>query len=161
MLRSTAQISFSELYMERSTRRSEFFKRLYTLIHWEMYGEKNKKNTSKRPGIKGHFAYSGISLFKMMLLIHWYDRSDVGTEELVKELLICMRFCDFRLENQIPDHTTLCKFRNEIVDKKSYELLLKKINKELEKHQAIVKTGVIVDAIITVSPLAPKGLLPM
>ncbi|XOD67801.1 MAG: hypothetical protein ACMUEL_07865 [Flavobacteriales bacterium Tduv] len=26
MLRSIAQISFSELYMERSTRRSEFFK---------------------------------------------------------------------------------------------------------------------------------------
>ncbi|XOD66851.1 MAG: hypothetical protein ACMUEL_02130 [Flavobacteriales bacterium Tduv] len=30
-------------------------------------------------------------------------------------------------------------------------------NKELEKHQAIVKTGVIVYASITVSPFAPKG----
>ncbi|XOD68033.1 MAG: hypothetical protein ACMUEL_09220 [Flavobacteriales bacterium Tduv] len=27
ILRSTSQISFSELYMERSSRRSEFFKR--------------------------------------------------------------------------------------------------------------------------------------
>ncbi|XOD67592.1 MAG: hypothetical protein ACMUEL_06590 [Flavobacteriales bacterium Tduv] len=35
MLRRTAQISFSELYMERSTRRSEFFKSLNTLTHWE------------------------------------------------------------------------------------------------------------------------------
>ncbi|XOD68017.1 MAG: hypothetical protein ACMUEL_09125 [Flavobacteriales bacterium Tduv] len=32
MLRSTAQIIFSELYRERSTRRSQFFKRLNTLI---------------------------------------------------------------------------------------------------------------------------------
>ncbi|XOD67229.1 MAG: transposase [Flavobacteriales bacterium Tduv] len=70
----------------------------------------------------------------------------------------CMRFCVFRLDNQIPDHTTLCIFRNEIVAKKAYERLLKKINKELEKHQAIVKTGVIVDASITVSPFAPKGV---
>ncbi|XOD68229.1 MAG: transposase [Flavobacteriales bacterium Tduv] len=43
----------------------------------------------------------------------------------------CMRFCGFRLENQIPNHTTLCRFKNEIVAKKAYELLLKKINKEL------------------------------
>ncbi|XOD67180.1 MAG: transposase [Flavobacteriales bacterium Tduv] len=79
----------------------------------------------------------------------------------MKESLSCMRFCGFQLEDQIPAHTTLCRFRNEIVSKKAYESLLKKINKELEKHQAIVKTGVIVDASITVRPFAPKGeLLP-
>ncbi|XOD66913.1 MAG: hypothetical protein ACMUEL_02495 [Flavobacteriales bacterium Tduv] len=68
-----------------------------------------------------------------------------------------MQFCVFRLENQIPDHAILCRFRNEMVTKKEYELLLKKINKELEKHQAIVKIRVIVDASITVSHFAPKG----
>ncbi|XOD68157.1 MAG: transposase [Flavobacteriales bacterium Tduv] len=59
--------------------------------------------------------------------------SDVGTEKLVKDSIGCMLFCGFRLEDQIPDHTTLCRVRNEIVAKKAYELLLKKINKELEK----------------------------
>ncbi|XOD67146.1 MAG: hypothetical protein ACMUEL_03900 [Flavobacteriales bacterium Tduv] len=53
---------------------------------------------------------------------------------------------------------SLCRFRNKIVAKKAYESLLKNINKELEKHQVIVKTGVIVDASITESPLAPKGV---
>ncbi|XOD66505.1 MAG: transposase [Flavobacteriales bacterium Tduv] len=48
----------------------------------------------------------------------------------MKESLSCMRFCGFRLEDQIPDHTTLCRFCNEIVAKKVYENLLKKINKE-------------------------------
>ncbi|XOD67643.1 MAG: transposase [Flavobacteriales bacterium Tduv] len=50
-----------------------------------------------------------------------------------------MIFCDFRLEDQIPDHTTLCKFRNEIVAKKAYDRLLKNINKELEKYQVILQ----------------------
>ncbi|XOD67142.1 MAG: transposase [Flavobacteriales bacterium Tduv] len=77
--------------------------------------------------------------FKSLVLF-----SDLGTEELVKESLSCIRFCGFRLEDQIPYYTTLCRVRNEIVAKKAYERLLKKINKELEKHQAIVKTGVIV-----------------
>ncbi|XOD67945.1 MAG: transposase [Flavobacteriales bacterium Tduv] len=31
----------------------------------------------------------------MILLSHWYDFSDVGTEELMKESLSCMRFCGF------------------------------------------------------------------
>ncbi|XOD66734.1 MAG: transposase [Flavobacteriales bacterium Tduv] len=35
----------------------------------------------------------------MMLLSHWYDLSNVGTEELVKESLSCMFFCCFRLED--------------------------------------------------------------
>ncbi|XOD67597.1 MAG: transposase [Flavobacteriales bacterium Tduv] len=42
-----------------------------------------------------------------------------------------MRFCYFQLKDQIPDHTKLCRFRNEIVAKKVYECLLKKINKGL------------------------------
>ncbi|XOD67898.1 MAG: transposase [Flavobacteriales bacterium Tduv] len=51
-----------------------------------------------------------------------------------------MHFCGFQLKDQIPDHTTLYRFRNEIVVKKECELLLKEINKELEKHQAMIKT---------------------
>ncbi|XOD67309.1 MAG: hypothetical protein ACMUEL_04915 [Flavobacteriales bacterium Tduv] len=33
ILRRTSKIRFSELYMEPSTKRSEFFKKLNTLIH--------------------------------------------------------------------------------------------------------------------------------
>ncbi|XOD68202.1 MAG: transposase [Flavobacteriales bacterium Tduv] len=105
----------------------------------ERDGERNKKNISKSQEIKGQPAYSEISLFKMMFLSHWYDLSDVGTEELVKKSLSCMRFCCFRLENQITNYTILCRFCNEIVAKKEYEFLLKNINKELENHQEIIK----------------------
>ncbi|XOD66978.1 MAG: hypothetical protein ACMUEL_02880 [Flavobacteriales bacterium Tduv] len=65
----------------------------------------------------------------------------------------------FSIRKSDPDHTTLCKVRNEIIAKKVYKLLLKKINKELEKHQTIVKTRVIVDGSITVSRFAPKGIV--
>ncbi|XOD67331.1 MAG: transposase [Flavobacteriales bacterium Tduv] len=99
MLRSTAQISFTQLYMERSTRKSAFFKKLNTLIHWEMMEKEIRKIYQKGQGIKGQPAYSGISLFKMMLLSHLYNLSKVKTEELVKESLSGIRFCFFRLED--------------------------------------------------------------
>ncbi|XOD68062.1 MAG: hypothetical protein ACMUEL_09395 [Flavobacteriales bacterium Tduv] len=56
--------------MERSARRSEFFKRLNILIYWERIEKKNKKNVSKSPGNKRQPAYSGIPLFKIILLSH-------------------------------------------------------------------------------------------
>ncbi|XOD67044.1 MAG: transposase [Flavobacteriales bacterium Tduv] len=93
----------------------------------------------------------------IILLSYLYDLSDVGTEEVVKESLSFMSFCGFRFEDQISYHTTLCRFRNKIVAKKAYDRLLKKINEALEKNQTIVKTGVIVDSSITVSPFTPKG----
>ncbi|XOD68183.1 MAG: transposase [Flavobacteriales bacterium Tduv] len=109
--------------------------------------------------MKGQATYNGISLFKMVLLSNWYDLSDIGTEELVKNSINYMRFCGFRLEDNIPDHTTLYKVCNEIIVKKAYKSLLKKMNKELEKNQTILKTGVIVDANITVRPFLPRDLL--
>ncbi|XOD67435.1 MAG: hypothetical protein ACMUEL_05655 [Flavobacteriales bacterium Tduv] len=82
MLRIIEQISFSELYMERSTKRSEFFQKIKHLDSLGRDGERNKKNILKNQGIKGQPTYSGISLFKMMLLSNWCDLSNVGTENL-------------------------------------------------------------------------------
>ncbi|XOD66951.1 MAG: hypothetical protein ACMUEL_02715 [Flavobacteriales bacterium Tduv] len=54
MLRSSARISFSELNMKRSSRKSEFFKRLKTLIHWEVGGKEIRKTDQKGQGIKSN-----------------------------------------------------------------------------------------------------------
>ncbi|XOD66874.1 MAG: hypothetical protein ACMUEL_02265 [Flavobacteriales bacterium Tduv] len=93
--RSTEQISFSELYMERSTKRSKFFQKVKNLDSLGRDGERNKKNISKRPGNKSNLLTVEYRYLTMMLLSKWYDLSDVGTEELVKEALSCMRFCVF------------------------------------------------------------------
>ncbi|XOD66791.1 MAG: hypothetical protein ACMUEL_01780 [Flavobacteriales bacterium Tduv] len=34
----------------------------------------------------------------MILLSHWYDLSDVGTEELVKDYIFCIRLCNLSIE---------------------------------------------------------------
>ncbi|XOD66999.1 MAG: hypothetical protein ACMUEL_03020 [Flavobacteriales bacterium Tduv] len=46
------------------------------------YIKKNKKNISKKTGNKRSTCLTVvISLFKMILLSHWYDLSNVGTEK--------------------------------------------------------------------------------
>ncbi|XOD67701.1 MAG: hypothetical protein ACMUEL_07210 [Flavobacteriales bacterium Tduv] len=59
MFRSTAEVSFSELYMERSTKRNDFFKMLKTGDPLGKDREGNNKNYQKGQGTNGQPAYSG------------------------------------------------------------------------------------------------------
>jgi IS5 family transposase len=61
------------------------------------------------------------------------------------------------LDKSVPEHSTLSRFRTELIGKKVYEKLFKVINRELEKHNFIVKKGILVDPSITDSPLKPEA----
>lgn len=61
------------------------------------------------------------------------------------------------MEEVAPDHSTLSRFRTTLTQTKAYEKLFKQINKQLEKHRIIVKSGAIVDASVIDTPLKPKG----
>ena len=66
-------------------------------------------------------------------------------------------FCDLNIDQVAPDHSTLSRFRSLMTKAKAYEPLFKEINRQLEAHRIIVKTGVIVDASVIDTPLRPKG----
>ena len=101
--------------------------------------------------------YSPVILFKMMLLQRWYGLRDMGVEDLVNENLSAMQFCGLELEDDVPDHSTLGRFRKELTEKKAMDRLLRKLNDQLEKQKLIVCTGIAEDASMTDSPLRPKG----
>jgi len=151
-------MSFSGLYVEKRTRRNRFFKQINTLVDWHAF-EKELLKISKRGAANavGNASYSPLILFKMMLLQTWYGLSDPGVEDMVNENLSAMRFCGLQLEDDVPDHSTLSRFRKELTEKKAMDWLLRKLNDQLEKQKLIVRTGIAVDASITDSPLRPKG----
>lgn len=67
------------------------------------------------------------------------------------------RFVGLGLEDVAPDSTTVCRFRNILVEADLYDMVLNEINRQLEQHSVIVKRGAIVDASITDSPRRPRG----
>lgn len=83
--------------------------------------------------------------------------SDYEIEDRINDSISFSRFCGLTLEQPSPDHSTLSRFRSEMTKKKAYDKLLKAFNHQLEKHEIIVKTGVIVDASVIDSPLKPMG----
>lgn len=61
------------------------------------------------------------------------------------------------MDEDVPDSTTLCRFRCTLVKSGIYDSPLSEVNRQLEYRHVMVTSGVIVDASVTDSPRRPKG----
>lgn len=161
-IKSTAneQPSFVEVFTEqrRSKARNEFLDRVDILIDWRPIQSFINKKLNKRAEVQGEPTYDGVLMFKILLLEVWYDLSDRAVEERINDSISFGKFLGIDIEHVSPDHSTICRFRNALVEKGLWDTLLKKINKQLEKHGIMgIKQGVLVDASIVDSPFAPDG----
>ena len=87
----------------------------------------------------------------------WNGLSDYGVEELVNDSLSASAFCNLALEDDVPDHSILSRFRSYMTKCSAFDQLLLNINTQLEAKSLMVKTVTKVDASITDSPRKTKG----
>ena len=134
-----------------------FFTQINTLIDWDTISMLINKDYSKGKSATGKPSYDGLLLFKMCLLQSWYGLSDYEVEDRINDSLSFSYFCGMTIEQVAPDHSTLSRFRTALTKTKTFEKLFASINKQLETHNIIVKTGLIIDASVIDTPLRPKG----
>ncbi|WP_143273561.1 transposase [Aquimarina sp. MAR_2010_214] len=125
-----------------------FFTQINTLLNWQPIITVLKEHHTKELSATGKTSYIGLLLFKMSLLQTWYGLSDYEVEDQVNDSISFSYFCGLHIDQVAPDHSTLSRFRTILTKAKAYQPLLKEINHQLEAHKIIVKTGVIVDAIV-------------
>lgn len=124
---------------------------------WRLLRNIINKHYTKGNNSVGNPSYDGLLLFKMSLLQTWYGLSDYEVEDRINDSISFSKFCGLTLEQTAPDHSTLSRFRSIMTEKKAYKKLLKELNRQLAKHQIIIKKGVIVDASVVDTHLKPKG----
>lgn len=137
--------------------KSEFFNQINAVIDWHplrdlvevAYGEGN--STTGRP------CHDSMVLFCMELMRVWYGLSDGEVEEQVNDRLSFNRFAGLGMDDDVPDSTTLCLFRNALVKSGAYDSLLSEVNRRLESRRVLVVSGVIADAGVTDTPRRPRG----
>ena len=52
-------------------------------------------------------------MVKIIVLQQWRDASDVGMEEALQDRLSFRRFAGIPLQDAVPDHSTISRFRKE------------------------------------------------
>ena len=92
-----------------------------------------------------------------MPLQTWYHLSDMGVEDMVNDTLSANAFCSLRVEDTVPDHSTLSCFRSELSEKRACHKPLAKLNAQLAHQGVLVQQGGIIDASITPTARKPQG----
>ncbi len=86
-------------------------------------------------------------MLRMLLLQNWCNLADEGIEEAVDDRLSFRRFAGIPLDKAVPDHSTVWRFRQEIMSHGLSEVLFDEINRQLDGRLGLmVKKGTLTDA---------------
>jgi len=156
-MKKTSSVGFADLAVERRKIKSEFFDQINKVVDWQPICRLIDAYYVKGTSATGTPAYDGLLLFKMGLLQTWYGLSDYEVEDRLNDSISFSRFVGLSLEGKSPDHSVLSRFRTHLTSKGVYEKLFQELNRQLEAHKVIIKSGALIDASITPTPLKPKG----
>ena len=135
------QRSFVAPFVDKHSKKNEFFSQINELINWKPITTKLKKIYTKGLTERGAKAYSPVLLFKMHLISEWYQISDTQTEAMVYDSISALRFCGLSLEENVPGHSTLSRFKKELIDHNALTDLTKEINLQLAEQDLTILPG--------------------
>lgn len=119
--------------------------RLSGLVRWYRFEKLLRRLETAGPGRPG---YPALVMFKIQLLQALYGLSDAEAEEAVADRLSFRRFAGLSLEDAVPDHTTICRFRNELVAAGLTEALFAELDRQLDRAGVMIKRGAMLDATV-------------
>lgn len=157
MINKRHQVSFTTILLSQRKLKSVFFMQVDKAIDWNEVEQVLNKYYRKGFSVDGRPAYSGLVLFKMCLLQFWYGLSDYEVEAQCNDSISFSNFIGISLEDQVPDHSVVSRFRSEVTAKGGWDAMFDEVNRQLANNHIIIKTGMIVDASVTDTPLKPKG----
>jgi len=83
--------------------------------------------------------------------------SDQAVEDMANVNLHVLCFLGLSLEDDVPDHSELSRFRTKLTKEQAWDALLSEINRQIEGRNLMAKPGCHVDGSITHSPRNPKA----
>ena len=153
------QQTFSDIeYSNRrkKTKREEFLDSMDEIIPWDHWIELISEYYPS--GKRGRPPKGIETMLRMYLMQNWFNLSDAAVEDAIYDSYAMRSFMhiDF-LEEQVPDATTLLKFRHLLEKHKIGEKIFADVTARLEKSGLIMHGGTIVDATIIAAPSSTKN----
>lgn len=77
----------------------------------------------------------------MHLISKWYRLSDTQTETMVYDSISALKFCGLTLEDSVPGHSTLSRFKKELVNHGALKSLEKDFEAQLSSEGIKILPG--------------------
>jgi transposase, IS5 family len=152
--RNFSQPSLAEAFVKAYSRVGGFLEDMAKTFEWAAFDVLMGPFHSSSDGAP---AYPPLTMFKIVLLQQWYGLSDPGAEEAVRDRLPFRRFCGIPLDQEMPDHSSIWRFRQRIERLGLPEKLLAEVNRQRDARGLIVKRGTLVDATIIAAAVKPPS----
>src|ERR1700722_2192628 len=149
------QLSWAEALFPGGLKGSSRLDRLSALVRWYRFEKLLGRLREEGPGRP---VYRPLAMFKALLLQSLYGLSDPELEEALGDRLSFRRFVGLGLEDEVPDHTTICRFRNRLIEAGLLEKVFAELDRQLEAAGVILKRGTMLDAtLIETGAARPPG----
>jgi transposase, IS5 family len=154
-VKRTGEVGFVEAFLVTNGGSGQL-DRLNELVKWyrfeKLVGHLRDEAGPGRPG------YPALVMLKAVILASLYGLSERELEEALDDRLSFRRFVGLALEEKVPDHTVLNRFRNRLISEGLLEKLFAELDRQLEKAGVILRRGTMLDAtLIEAVSAPPKG----
>ena len=141
----------------RTTKREAFLEKMDAIIPWNAWVSEVIPYYPN--GSRGRRPREIEQMLRMLLLQAWFNLSDEGVEDTIYDSYAMKTFMqiDFISGEQVPDATTLCKFRKLLTTHGLQKKFFDQVQKLLEREGKLVTGGTIVDATIVEAPSSTKN----
>ena len=154
------QLSFTDLEYSsrrRTTKREEFLKKMGQILPWKSWVELIRPYYPS--GKRGRPPHEIEVMLRMLLLQVWFNLSDEAVEDAIYDSYAMKSFLGLNFDQgkEVPDATTLCKFRKLLGEHNLQKAIFDQVQTVLEKDGKQVRGGTIVEATIIEAPNSTKN----
>lgn len=147
----------ADVEIEYRFKEPTYLDKINKLVNWKKVSRVLGKYYKKDKNKVGNPAYPGLKMFKILLVQKWEKLSDPQMEFALRDRISVIRFVGFPLSSPTPDHSTICRFRNNLKESGAFDALLSELNNQLIDLGFIVKERktALVDATLISSASRP------
>lgn len=141
----------------RTTKREAFLEKMDDTLPWSAWVSQIVPYYPD--GKRGRKPVEIERMLRMTMLQTWFNLSDEGIEDAIYDSYAMKTFMgiDFSTGEQVPDATTLCKFRKLLNDNGLQKKFFDQVQELLAQQGKLVSGGTIVDATIVEAPSSTKN----
>lgn len=141
---------------KRITKREKFLQAMDDSIPWDKWVRLIQPYYPK--GKRGRPPQGIEKMLRMYLLQCWFNLSDEGIEDAIYDSYAFRSFMKITFfDTQVPDSTTLLKFRHLLESNGIQKQIFEAVNVALEESGCMMRGGSIVDATIIQAPSSTKN----
>ena len=139
----------------KTTRREKFLANMEKVVPWTRLLALLQSHI--KPTKTGRPRYNLNTMLRIQLMQNWFGYSDLAMEEALYEVVTLRRFAGLAQLDDLPDETTILKFRHFLERHELSKAVFEAVNQHLTEEGLLLRTGTLIDATIIHAPTSTKN----